>query len=81
MSDEMHAGRSTRIAYPTSGPAAEPRGRGLSDEPRGRGLSTEPHRRGLSPEQLQAAMKVYAANAAASMRAGAQRQQSAAGPG
>jgi len=72
MSDEMHAGRSTRIAYPTSGPAAEPRGRGLS---------TEPHRRGLSPEQLQAAMKVYAANAAASMRAGAQRQQSAAGPG
>ena len=72
MSDEMHAGRSTRIAYPTSGPAAEPRGRGLSDEP---------HRRGLSPEQLQAAMKVYAANAAASMRAGAQRQQSVAGPG
>ena len=72
MSDEMHAGRSTRIAYPTSGPAAEPRGRGLS---------TEPHRRGLSPEQLQAAMKVYAANAAASMRAGAQRQQSTVGPG
>ena len=63
MSDEMHAGRSTRIAYPTSGPAAEP------------------HRRGLSPEQLQAAMKVYAANAAASMRAGAQRQQSTVGPG
>ena len=72
MSDEMHAGRSTRIAYPTGGPAAEPHRRGLS---------TEPHRRGLSPEQLQAAMKVYAANAAASMRAGAQRQQSAAGPG
>ena len=72
MSDEMHAGRSTRIAYPTSGPAAEPRGRGLS---------TQTHRRGLSPEQLQAAMKVYAANAAASMRAGAQRQQSTAAPG
>jgi len=36
--------------------------------------SAAPRARGLSPEQLQAATKVYAAYAAASMRAGALRQ-------
>jgi hypothetical protein len=43
-----------------------------------RGPAAAPGGRGLSPEQLQAAMKVYAANAAAAMRAGALRQR--AGP-